>query len=60
MTTGMERFNASELCSRKLWQLVANDGPSVSERDLREAVCELAARQHYLEELQKLGKLGAR
>ena len=53
------RVNASELCSRKLWQLVntpAEDPISASE--LSEVIAELARRQRYLEELQELGKLG--
>jgi hypothetical protein len=60
MTTGLESFNARELCSRKLWQLVTNNGRSISEHELQEAVGELAARRHYLEELHKLGKLETR
>ena len=51
-------FDASELCSRKLWQLVTASTPKdVSESELKEAVAELAARRHYLEELQRIGKL---
>ena len=52
------RFNASELCSRKLWQLVSEDDQSGCDKDeLREAINELAARRHYLQELQEMGKL---
>lgn len=52
-------FNASELCSRKLWQLVNNtDDKSVAENELQKAISELAARKHYLAELSRMGKLG--
>lgn len=51
-------FDASELCSRKLWQLVNTPAErDISEAELREAIAELAARRHYLEELQRIGKL---
>ena len=53
-------FNAQELCSRKLWELV-NDNPeqaySINEAEMREAIHELAERRHYLTELIDLGKL---
>lgn len=53
-------FNPSELCSRKLWQIVANpQGESLAEVDLKRAVSELAQRRHYLAELAEIGKLGA-
>jgi hypothetical protein len=59
MTTQTSGFNASELCSRKLWQLVsADDRRAISAAELREAVAELASRRHYLAELQQMGKLG--
>ena len=52
------KFNAQELCSRKLWQLV---NPATSElsndQELSEAIAELAKRRHYLEKLQEIGKL---
>ena len=51
-------FDASELCSRKLWQIV--NGPSqedLSELELKQAVEELTTRRHYLAELTRLGKL---
>ena len=55
-TTG---FNPQELCSRKLWQLVKTPTDAqVSERELQEAIAELAARRHYLAELEQMGKLG--
>lgn len=51
-------FKASELCSRKLWQLVNQSrGGSLGEVELREAIAELAARRHYLRELEDLGRL---
>ena len=51
-------LDASELCSRKLWQLVSGtDNTNISEKELSAAIQELAKRRHYLEELQKIGKL---
>lgn len=57
MNTGNRSFNATELCSRKLWQLVNNREQTIGERELRQAVHELTERRHYLQELQQLGKL---
>lgn len=52
------RFNPSELCSRKLWQLVnTQTDESIDETALREAIAELAARRHYLEQLQQIGAI---
>jgi len=52
------KFNPSELCSRKLWQLVSTETQEqVSERELREAIAELASRRHYLEQLQQIGAI---
>jgi len=52
------RFNAQELCSRKLWQMVNTpSNESVSENELTEAIAELATRRHYLEQLEDIGKL---
>jgi len=52
------RFNARELCSRKLWQLVNTPTEqSVSEDELTEAITELAKRRHYLSQLQESGML---
>ena len=51
-------FDPTELCSRKLWQLVNQEQSSdCNERELREAIDELAHRRHYLQELQEIGKL---
>ena len=51
-------FDARELCSRKLWQLVNTPTPQeISENELKEAIAELASRRHYMEELQRIGKL---
>ena len=59
MTVETLRFNASELCSRKLWQLInTHDGSGMSAGQLEEAIAELADRRHYLTELEQLGKLG--
>ena len=53
------RFNAQELCSRKLWQLVNTPtSKKVSDDELAEAITELATRRHYLAQLQESGKLG--
>ena len=52
------KFDPSELCSRKLWQLVnAQTEEQVSERELQEAISELASRRHYLEQLQQIGAI---
>lgn len=52
------KFNPSELCSRKLWELVsAETDEQVSARELKEAIAELATRRHYLEKLQELGAI---
>lgn len=52
------KFDPRELCSRKLWQLVSTESEEqVGEKELRQAVAELAARRHYLEQLQQMGVL---
>jgi len=52
------KINASELCSRKLWQLVSTTLPGeISDAELDEMIAELARRRRYLEELQEIGKL---
>jgi len=52
------KFNPSELCSRKLWQLVTTETEQqVGERELKEAIAELATRRHYLEQLQQIGAI---
>jgi hypothetical protein len=52
------RFNAQELCSRKLWQMVNTPTcKKVSNDELAEAINELATRRHYLAQLQETGKL---
>ncbi len=54
-----EKFNAQELCSRKLWQLLnAGTGDGVNDSELDEVVAELVKRRHYLEKIQEMGKLG--
>ncbi|PLW70303.1 hypothetical protein [Pseudohalioglobus lutimaris] len=51
-------FNPSELCSRKLWQLVNDeDREGVDRYQLQQAIEELASRRHYLAELTRTGKL---
>ena len=58
----MNKFNAQELCSRKLWEIV-NNAPGTeqdtNESELREAISELAERRHYLAELTEIGKAGS-
>ncbi|MFT5482299.1 MAG: hypothetical protein ACI9GW_000948 [Halieaceae bacterium] len=50
------QFNASELSSRKLWELVSGIDEQIPARtELEEAVQELAERRHYLNELQQIG-----
>lgn len=52
-------FNASELCSRKLWQMVnRTEGSDVATSELQKAISELTTRKHYLAELARIGKLG--
>jgi hypothetical protein len=57
MTVDNTPFNASELCSRKLWQIISTPESETGACDLRAAVAELAARRHYLEELEEIGQL---
>lgn len=57
----MNKFNAQELCSRKLWELVKNEPgqrQEINEAELSEAIRELAERRHDLEELAETGILG--
>ena len=52
------RFNAQELCSRKLWQLVNTPtNEEISANELTEAVAELTRRRQYLEKIQETGTL---
>ena len=52
-------FDARELCSRKLWQLVNKAADKqIDDKALAQAISELATRRRYLEELQEIGKLG--
>ncbi len=54
----INRFNAQELCSRKLWELVKSEPgpqPQINEAELHEAIQELAERRHYLAELAEIG-----
>jgi hypothetical protein len=53
-------FNAQELCSRKLWQMVnTSNDRQVGEDELREAIAELASRRRYLAQLRESGILEA-
>ena len=57
----INRFNAQELCSRKLWELVKSNPEQqqeINEAELNEAIVELAERRHYLAELTEIGILG--
>jgi len=56
----LSRFNAQELCTRKLWELVKNNPKeqSISDVELDEAIQELAQRRHDLTALSESGKLG--
>lgn len=52
------QFDPSELCSRKLWEMVSNNSiDQVSEDELKQAIAELATRRHYLEKLQAIGAI---
>jgi hypothetical protein len=60
MTMQTTEFNARELCSRKLWQLVSTPGKGIiGETERQQAVAELAARRHYLAELARIGRVKA-
>lgn len=60
MTIQTNQFDASELCSRKLWQIVNSEANARMSRDqLQQAIEELTARRHYLAELSRMGKLGS-
>ena len=50
------QFKASELSSRKLWELVSGiDEQTPAQMELEEAIQELAQRRHYLSELKQIG-----
>lgn len=52
------KFNAEELCSRKLWQLLNTETEkNINDTDLSDVIAELAKRRGYLEKLQETGKL---
>ena len=52
------KFNAEELCSRKLWQLLNTETDNtINDSELTEVIAELTKRRHYLEKLQEIGKL---
>lgn len=53
------KFNARELSSRKLWQLVKTESiEEINARELSEAVAELAKRRHVLENSKEINQLG--
>ena len=52
----VNNFKASELCSSKLWEVVnSHQQDSDATTELKAAIAELAARRHYLQELEALG-----
>ncbi len=52
------KFDPTQLCSRKLWELISTENDDqVGERELREAIEELASRRQNLEKLQQTGVL---
>ena len=56
MNTEHQHFNAQDLCSRKLWEIITHAEPEeASTEQLKAAVDELAVRRHYLNELQQAG-----
>ncbi len=59
MMTTSQSFNAQELCSRKLWELVSeHDQEPIGRADLEAAIAELESRRHYLAELAGLRQPG--
>lgn len=53
------KFNAQELSSRKLWQLVKTESiEEINARELSEAVAELAKRRKILENSIQINQLG--
>tara|TARA_B110000444_G_scaffold259326_1_gene302709 strand:- start:9 stop:191 length:183 start_codon:yes stop_codon:yes gene_type:complete len=58
MKAESQNFNAKELCSRKLWEIVTNTELEMTSSDeLKDSLNELALRRHYLKELEQLGLL---
>jgi hypothetical protein len=56
MNAEYQNFNAQELCSRKLWEIVTDsETEKTSSEQLKAALDELASRRHYLTELQQAG-----
>jgi hypothetical protein len=52
------KFDPTQLCSRKLWELISTENDDqVDERALKEAIEELASRRQNLEKLQQTGVL---
>ena len=52
------KFDPTQLCSRKLWELISTENDDqVGERELKEAIEELASRRQNLEKLQQTGVL---
>ena len=56
----LNEFNAQELCTRKLSELVKNNPQehTITDAELNEAIQELAQRRHDLTELSESGILG--
>jgi len=58
MTSGTDRFNPQEFCSRKLWEMVNADTTGQQNKaQLDAAIAELEQRRSYLIELENIGKL---
>ncbi len=56
MNAEYQNFNAQELCSRKLWEIVSrSESEMAGSEQLKAALDELASRRHYLTELQQAG-----
>lgn len=54
-----EKFNPSELCSRKFWQFVSEADDDTNSKALTEAVQELATRRQYMQQLLASERLAA-
>lgn len=56
MRTANTEFKASDLSSRKLWEIISGlDESQPAQTDLEEAIQELSVRRHYLNELRQIG-----
>ena len=53
--SNLHNFDATELCSKKLWEMVSDEHNRSSQSELRAALAELTDRRHYLSELEHMG-----